>query len=646
MVLGRFDFYHEKYWTISAQLDIIKIAIDLFGDELRQKAKAVDVRDKWLLNVSKYLDALHEEETEYMKLPTSKNEGPVDYNQVLAEVLEIQKTEDADMERGNELDNQLEEEEEEEDYNCSDDDERLLLHPRSYRFFYGKLLRSMRLWKRPPHNHCERCAEYEQKANRVNELTVALVSTSGSVEFEQHAKVVARAGGSVKAWEELRSLQRKMPDLKKHVEWNQTARAYLKKWEQSMPITTVMWQLDYGGLQDSANKKVSVWSATIISSPATGRKQEHYDFFFDQAPSKLADPVGTAKKDGLTGKYLLGDMLDKENSPNSDGVSLFATDYPDITDIVLSGDTGNGYRAYAMLEFLSKVFNEYAYKVKLIPLAPGHAWNLTDARIAHMNTFLNAILKKSRVLGALGIAAAFRAASDPRLHKQRKFMARSHIFFVKVKVDRPKAAEEKKLLGAQVDSEWLDGGKMGVRGFLYFDFSVIGPDKQPTYMPGYARTREHADPGRPDNRTYVWTWRKDLTTTICQRCSDEWGGPVLLTANGCTKKRCAIAAALAQKEAKEEDERRLPGIPLQRGRQLPEGQQLPEDVGQAKQSKKNKNKKSTTSIESRPDPRQVRVVHGEAAGGIMEIWLYVPENRRDKSGTKRKGWCDAPRTDR
>ena len=80
--------------TISAQLAIIKIAIDLFGEELRQKAKEMNVRDRWLRNVAKYFEALHEEEIADLKLSTSsKNDGPLDYDQVLAEVLEIQRAE-------------------------------------------------------------------------------------------------------------------------------------------------------------------------------------------------------------------------------------------------------------------------------------------------------------------------------------------------------------------------------------------------------------------------------------------------------------------------------------------------------------------------------------------------------------------------
>ena len=41
-----------------------------------------------------------------------------------------------------------------------------------------------------------------------------------------------------------------------------------------------------------------------------------------------------------------------------------------------------------MLEFLSHLKSKFGYTAELIPLAPGHAWNRTDARIAHMNIFL------------------------------------------------------------------------------------------------------------------------------------------------------------------------------------------------------------------------------------------------------------------
>ena len=575
----------------------------------------------------------------------------MDFDQVLAEVEMLQSQRDWPRpgehvhpeDEEDEKDADAEDEDGHDDI-CDDIDNQLLLRPRSYRFFYRTLLRGVRLWQRPPHNHCERCAAYEKCIKRISDLSAALVSRADSVDHAKNSEFVASAGGSAAAWEEVRKLQLQVPDLQKHVDWDSTARAYLKKRRSKMPITEVEWQLDYGGVNDSANKKVSVWSATVLSAPATKRKQEHFDFFFDQSPSKDANTKGTAKKDGLTGIFMLGEMLDRAKSPSNDGVALFRALYPTVDSIILSGDTGNGYRAYAMLQELSKVFQKYGYKVKLIPLAPGHAWNLTDARIAHMNTFLNVLLRKSRVFGAIGIATAFRAASDFRLRNTRKFMDRSHIFFVEVEVDRETAKEEKKLLGAPVTSPLLDGGKMGVRGFLYFEFAVKDPDGQTTHIPGYALAREHADPDRPNNPTYLWTWRKDLAQTICQPCSDEWGGPVLLDKHGCTKKGCAVASKRDAAHAEEAGAPVVPGMPLQRNHQLLQNKEdKNKDSAQNKQNKKKQ--KIASSTHTRPDPRQVRVVHGKGVGGKMEVWLYVPEKKTDKSATKRKGWWLYPEKD-
>ena len=527
--------------TTSGQIAIIKIALDHYGDDLRMKAQSDAVRNVWLCNVDKYLSAVKEGRVNDLRLPKLKNEGPVDFNTVLAEVLKVTSDQQVEVQQDGRDDQSIDDEGSIDDsWIEGEENDDLVLTPRSYRIFYNTLLHDMRLWKRPPHNHCERCAEFETAKNRLTELQTAILSLPGSVEYNKHSEIVGRAGGPVKAWEEVRNLQIKLPDLQKHVTWDRTARAHLKTVEKTMPVTTTVWQLDYGGVNDSAGNKVSVWSATIISAPATGRKQEHFDFFFDQAPSKDKFTDGTAKKDGLTGIFMLGEMLDPEKSPKGDGVSLFATHYPENEEIILSGDTGNGYRAYQMLEELSKVFTKYGYRNKLIPLAPGHAWNRTDARIAHMNTMLNIILATSRVFGAIGIAATFRAASDPRLRDQRKFMARSHIFFVVVKVDREEAVMQKKLLGSHVFSPRLHGGKMGVRGFLYFDFSVSDDSGRTAHVPGFARVREHADPDMPNNPTYVYTWRKDLASTICQRCSNEWQGPVRLQVHGCTKKNARL----------------------------------------------------------------------------------------------------------
>ena len=70
-----------------------------------------------------------------------------------------------------------------------------------------------------------------------------------------------------------------------------------------------------------------------------------------------------------------------------------------------------------VLEELSQVHQKYGYTVELVPLPPGHAWNRTDARIARMNTYLDAIKAKGRVFGAKGIAEAFRLSADPASSK-------------------------------------------------------------------------------------------------------------------------------------------------------------------------------------------------------------------------------------
>ena len=172
-----------------------------------------------------------------------------------------------------------------------------------------------------------------------------------------------------------------------------------------MEQDTATLKLDYGGFTDSAGKKVSVWSVTALSA---SRKQVHFDFFFDQADKKMkgagkSKKDGKAKKDGQTGIYFLREFLDLNRSATENGVSMLQGAFPGIKHLIFSGDTGNGFRAYAMLDELSCVYEKYGYTVELSPLAPGHAWNRTDARIAHMNTFLRLLKARSRVFGAIGV---------------------------------------------------------------------------------------------------------------------------------------------------------------------------------------------------------------------------------------------------
>ena len=300
-------------------------------------------------------------------------------------------------------------------------------------------------------------------------------------------------------------------------------------------------QFDYGGLQESAGKKVSVWSATVITK---GRKQEHFDYFFNALNSKKADHDG-AKKNGSTGVFFLHELFDPKRGPPAKAgetqKSAFRTRFPDTNELIFSGDTGNGYRAYMMLEEISTMFEKFGLKVELIPLSPGHAWNRTDARIAHMNTFLRSIKRASRIFGAEQVAQAFHLASDPSVARVRKFMARSHVMFRIVKLEwTPTQIEDfAKQKGAVVLDRRLHQGRMGVKGLLYFRFWFTNPDGSVFYPRGYASVREHGNPDEPGNPTYVYAWRKDLNRLMCQPCSNHAERPVMLAANACTKKLCS-----------------------------------------------------------------------------------------------------------
>ena len=80
------------------------------------------------------------------------------------------------------------------------------------------------------------------------------------------------------ATKELRQLEITVPDLLKHKLWAETQRGYLKETEKKLQSHEIIWQLDYGGFTDSENKKVGLWSFTVISGGS--RKPGNFDFFF------------------------------------------------------------------------------------------------------------------------------------------------------------------------------------------------------------------------------------------------------------------------------------------------------------------------------------------------------------------------------
>mmetsp|Transcript_25712 Transcript_25712/g.36299 ORF Transcript_25712/g.36299 Transcript_25712/m.36299 type:complete len:270 (+) Transcript_25712:852-1661(+) len=184
-----------------------------------------------------------------------------------------------------------------------------------------------------------------------------------------------------------------------------------------------------------------------------------------------------------------------------------------------------------MLEELSCMKQKFGFTCELIPLAPGHAFNRTDARIAHMNTFIRKLKRNSRVFGAEEIARAFSIATNPSETTKRKLLQKSNVFFRRVP---PPPVTRSNLLGNMMEDSRLSSGRLGVHGLLYFDFSMPTTGGDLSYPQGYARVRECASTSVSNNPTLVYTWRKDLQKTMCQPCSNRQGRVVPLSNSSCT----------------------------------------------------------------------------------------------------------------
>jgi hypothetical protein len=144
---------------------------------------------------------------------------------VLAEVESQETKENHDVERGEVDIGALGEESEVED----GPGDLSVVRPRSYPTFYTTILGpsllsngehspKLRLWKRPPHDLCDRCRDYLIAVARLEELRAALDGLPDHVDADDHKTVLQAAGGRTKAWEEKRKLDdTTLPDLKQHV---------------------------------------------------------------------------------------------------------------------------------------------------------------------------------------------------------------------------------------------------------------------------------------------------------------------------------------------------------------------------------------------------------------------------------------------
>lgn len=390
------------------------------------------------------------------------------------------------------------------------------VYPRSYDGLFKSILHGQPLWQRPPDDICTRCVDYEAALARQKELQSALASTPRGLNAEHWAAVLVDAGGLQAAHQEQRALVAAVEDLKQHVTWLETARPYAMSRCASLRPGEVMIWLDYGGFQDSAKGKMNVWCATLIR-PGLQTQPVHVDFFFD-APNQGTDRDGF-RKNGDAGVYFLDQLLNPAHHPGGLGESLLQTLCPDTTNVILSGDTGNGYRAYVMLEFLSSVHDRYGFAVELIPLAPGHAWNPSDHRIACMGHFITKVKKSARLIGAEMTAKAFSAMTDPTTTSRRKYMRRTHVYFRIVDLDGL-AVPARGPLGWTMDNPI--GGGFGVRKLLYFRFWFTDPEAEnPVYPMSCAAVRAHGSMDMADNPTLVYSWKTALAKSMCQPCSNR-----------------------------------------------------------------------------------------------------------------------------
>ena len=226
-----------------------------------------------------------------------------------------------------------------------------------------------------------------------------------------------------------------------------------------------------------------------------------------------------------------------------------------------------------------------------------------------------------------------------------------------VEVDQDQAAETRKSLGNMIVSDTFHNGKMGVKGLLYFNFAVKDVAGNMVHPPGHALVMEHPDPEHPNNPTYVYTWRKELSKDMCQPCSDRHGGPVSLSVSKCTKKKCSVLTAEAQARQAAEESSLLASMPLFRSPQRDDETQpqfcsalslsSAEDSArlESREEKMEQFSEAKWISKSKDEVRELRVVHGQRADQDRpEIWMYVPfvyknpGKNKNQSNQKRKGY--------
>lgn len=103
--------------------------------------------------------------------------------------------------------------------------------------------------------------------------------------------------------------------------------------------------------------------------------------------------------------------MDPARNEAHTGISILQEFVPQVTKLVISGDSGNGFRSMSMCWYHHTLFGQYGLQVEQMPLPPRHAHNVTDGLIARLNAFFGRLMRMTRLVGPRAFFDALQAIS-------------------------------------------------------------------------------------------------------------------------------------------------------------------------------------------------------------------------------------------
>jgi hypothetical protein len=260
---------------------------------------------------------------------------------------------------------------------------------------------------------------------------------------------------------------------------------------------------------------VDIWSVTLVTLRNGALVRQNFDVFYDK------DRVfGETNKNANTGMMALRLFVDPDRNPTNTGRSVLGDLAPQVTHLIFSGDTGNGFRGIPMSWYHSTLHRQYGLSCEQIPLCPRHAHNPTDAHFSHLNCFFRKLMRVTILTGPEQFAKALALATDPTSTHQRRLIKRTtvcyHRFLVTEYITIPP------WLQTTHPSADLSLMKLG-----YFLLSTTREDgRGDEFNEGIMRVCKYArapSPDDPQNPLIVWDMRTPAHArdAICQQCCDR-----------------------------------------------------------------------------------------------------------------------------